>query len=73
MLINCKYVPTHTVGKLDKLIMKTGKLYARGGFVTRLVLMDIELQKVKDKVGLMEVNTTAARDHAAEIEKNSPL
>ena len=68
-LITCKYVPTSTTGQLAKYLMKTVKLYARCGFVTRLVLMDTELKKVKDKVGLLEVNTTAARDHAVEIEK----
>ena len=48
--------------------MKTVKLYPKGGFVTRLVLMDMELEKVKYKVVLLEVNTIAAREHVAEIE-----
>ena len=47
--------------------MKIVKLYAGGGFLTRLVLMDIELSYVKDKICLLEVNTTAARENVAEI------
>ena len=31
--------------------------------------MDMEFGKVKDKVGLLEVNTTAAREHVADIGK----
>ena len=49
--------------------MKTVKLYDRSGCVTQLVLMDMEFEKVKDKVDLMEVNTKAAREHVADIER----
>ena len=31
--------------------------------------MDMEFEKVKDKVGLMGVNTTAARENVVEIER----
>ena len=62
-MITGKYVPTCTSGKLAKSTMKIVKLYYRGGFVTCLVLMDMEFKNIKDKVGLLEVNTTAARDH----------
>ena len=41
ILITCEYVPTRTAGQLAKSLMKILKLYARGGFVTRLVLMDV--------------------------------
>ena len=53
-------MPASTVGRLDKLLMKIVKLYARCGFVTFLVLMDVEFEKVKEKTVLLEVNTTAA-------------
>ena len=53
--------------------MKTVKSYARGGFVTQLFLMYMEFEKVKDKVGLTEVNTTAAREHVAKIERKNRL
>ena len=60
IFITCKYVPTCTSGQLAKSIMKILKLYARCGFVTRLVLMDMKFEKFKYKFGLLEVNNTAA-------------
>ena len=53
--------------------MKTIKLYSRGGFVTSLVIMDMEFEKIKDKVFLLEVNNTTARDHVEEIERKNRL
>ena len=41
-LITCKYVPTRAEGRLNKSLMRILKLYDRGGFVTRLVLMDMK-------------------------------
>ena len=49
--------------------MKVVYGYARGGFVVNLVLMDVEFEKFKDKLPLVEVNTTAAREHVPEIER----
>ena len=40
-----------------------------GGFVVRHALMDMEFEKVKDLVPLVEVNTTAAREHVGLIER----
>ena len=62
-LVTVENVPTRTAVQLDKYLMNIVKLYARGGFLIRLVLMDTEFEKIKDKVGLVEVNTTAAREH----------
>ena len=73
ILITCKYVPTCTAGQLGKSLMRIVKLYARGGFLTHLVLMDMEFEKVKDKVGLLKVNTTEAGEHVAEIERQIRL
>ena len=62
----------YSAGQLAKSPMKIVKLYARGGFVNRLVLMDMKLEKFEYKVDLLEVNTKAAREHVADIEKKSP-
>ena len=72
-LVTTEHVPTRTARQLAKSLMKVVKLYARGGFVVRLVLMDMEFDKIKDLVGLVEVNTTAAREHVAEIEQEVRL
>ena len=50
--------------------MKIVKLYALGGFRVRVILMDMEFEKVKDEVELVELNTTAAREHVGEIERS---
>ena len=50
--------------------MKVVYGYARGGFVVNLALMDFEFEKIKDKLPLVEVNTTAAREHVPEIERH---
>ena len=72
-LITVEHVPTRTRAQLAKSLMKIVKLYARGGFVIHLVLMDMEFETIKDKVGLVEVNTTAAREHVGEIERHIRL
>ena len=72
-LITCKYVPTCTAGQLAKSLMKTVKLYARGGFITHLVLMDVEFEKVEEKVGLLEGYTTASQEYIAYIERQIRL
>ena len=72
-LITVEHVPTRTRAQLAKSLMNIVKLYARGGFVIHLVLMDTEFEKIKDKVGLVEVNITAAREHVGEIERHVRL
>ena len=32
-------------------------------------MMDMEFEKVKEKMTIVEINTTAAREHVAEIER----
>ena len=53
--------------------MKIVKLYAKGGFQIKVVLMDKEFNKIKDDVGHLEVNTTATREHVAKIERQIRL
>ena len=64
-----EYIPNRTSGQLAKLLMKVVYGYARGGFVVNLMLMHMEFKKVKDKLPLVEINTTAAREHVPEIER----
>ena len=68
-LTTTEYIPTRTAGQLAKSLMKVVYGYARGGFVVNLALMDLEFEKIKDELPLVEVNTTAAREHVPEIER----
>ena len=49
--------------------MKVVYGYARGGFVVNLMLMYMELEKIKDVLPMVEVNATTAREHVPEIER----
>ena len=64
-----EYLPTRTARQLANALRKVMFIYARGGFLVRLVLMDMEFEKVKDLVPLVEINTTAAREHVGLIER----
>ena len=64
-----EYMPNRMASQLAKSIKKIVKLYARGGFTVNLCLMDMEFEKIKDLVGFLEVNTTAAREHVGEVER----
>ena len=44
-------------------------LYARGGFIVNLALTDKEFDAVKEHLPFLQVNTTAAREHVGEIER----
>ena len=66
-IITTKYVPSRTAQQLANSLTKIVNTYARRGFVIDLSLMDMEFEKVRDKLAIIEVNTTAAREHVPEI------
>ena len=45
-------------------------LYGRGEFIVRVILMDMKFEKVTDKVGRVEVNTTSSLEYVVEIERS---
>ena len=67
-IITAEFIPNRTAGQLAKSLMKVVYAYARGRFVVNLALMDVEFEKIKDELPLVEVNTTAAREHVPDIE-----
>ena len=58
----------YEVEQLSISLTKVVKLYARGGFVVYLVLMDMEFEKIKDKFDKIKINMTAVQEHVCEIE-----
>ena len=68
-MTTAEFTPNRTAGRLAKSIKKIVKLYARGGFIVNLALMDIEFEKISDLVGFLEVNTMAARKHVGDVER----
>ena len=61
-----EFLPNRTAPQLGKLLTKVLRLYALRGFIVRVVLMDMEFEKVQDHFALVEMNTTAAREHVGE-------
>ena len=64
-----EFIPTWTVVQLSNCLMDVVYGYARGGFVVNLMLVDMDFEKIKDMLTMVEVNTTAAQEHVPEIER----
>ena len=68
-ILTAEYLPSCTAKQLSSSLIKIVKVYAQGGFIVCLVLMDMEFEKIKDDFDKVEVNTTTAREHVAENER----
>ena len=64
-----EFIPKRTARLLAKYLKKVLLLYARGGYIVKLALMDKDFDSVKYHLPFLEVNTTAAREHVAEIDR----
>ena len=71
ILTPAEHVPNRKAKQIAHSLRKIVNLYARGSYRVRTVMMDMEFEKVKDEKGmeLVDVNTTAAREHVGEIER----
>ncbi|KAL7525952.1 hypothetical protein ACHAWF_001578 [Thalassiosira exigua] len=67
MFYTAKDYANRLASDLSSTISKVVHLYARGGFTVRVVLMDMEFDKSVDKFSLLEINTTAAREHVGDM------
>ncbi len=66
-----EHLSAHTTESLTNSLKRVINLYARGGYTIDLIMMDQEFEKLKEKLGLIEVNTTAACKHIGEIEHSN--
>ena len=55
-----EHIPSLTPDQLSKSLNKVIKLYGRGGFIIRVILMDMEFEKVAELLGNIEVKISAA-------------
>ena len=69
-MITAEYVPSRTAQQLADYLTKIVNTYACRGFLIDLALMYMEIKKVQEKVTIIEVNTTAAREHVPDIERH---
>ena len=66
-LVTAENVTRRTASHLHRALNKIIALYARGGFRVKVVLMDNEFKKVRDLLSIVEVNTTAVREHVVRL------
>ena len=76
MAIKLKFVTVehtlvHTAKSLVKHIKRVVQVYDRAGFTVRYVMMDGEFEKVKELLTNIVYNTTSAKEHVAEAERNT--
>ena len=50
-------------------LTKVLQLYSQGGFHVQTILMDMEFDKIKDLIPMINVNISAANEHVAEVEQ----
>ncbi len=70
-LRTAEHLSTLTVESLTNSLKRVINLYARGGYTVDLIMMDQEFEKLKDKLELIKVNTTAAQEQVGKIERSN--
>ena len=67
--VTAEHTPVRTAKALTKHIKRILQVYYRAGFTVRYVMMDGKFEKVKAELPSIVINTTAAKEHAAEAER----
>ena len=67
--VTSEHCPVRTAVALSNHVKKVLRVYNRAGFTVRYVLMDGEFEKVKAELPTIVCNTTAAKEHVAEAER----
>ncbi len=70
-LRTAEHLSTRTTELLTNSLKRVINLYMRGGYNVDLIMMDQEFKKLKEKLGLIEVNTMVACKHVGEIERSN--
>ena len=68
-LITIEHAPKRTTSQLGHLLQRIINVYAQAGFQVCAILMDNKFEKVCDHVPMVDMNTPAAAEHVAEIER----
>ena len=63
-----QFLPSRTAKQLCDALSKVLLIYSRGGYTVRTCLMDMEFEKLVDKMDSVN-NCTAAREHVGDIER----
>ena len=68
-LVTVEFATTRTAANLCKLLKRVVTLYAAADLKVQTVMMDMEFQPLQELMPYIVVNTTAANEHVAEIER----
>ena len=69
-LTTVEHIPGRRARVLADILKKIIRIFARGGFMVNLILMDQELDKIVDRMGMAIVNTCATNEHVTDAERN---
>ena len=64
-LFTAEHLPSCKAGQLSSVITTPINIYSRGGFIIRVIMVDMEFEKLKDApvMELIDVNTTVSHEH----------
>lgn len=68
-LVTIEFASTRTAPNLCKLLNRVVTVYSTAGLTVQTVMMDMEFQPLQELMPNIVVNTTAANEHVAEIER----
>ena len=68
-LVTIEYLKSRTAKRLIHTLERVIRIYGTAGFIVQTALMDMEFEKLRDKLPNVTLNTTAAREHVGEIER----
>ncbi len=70
-LVTVEHLPSRTAKRLAQTLERVFRIYATAGFVVQMAMMDVEFEKIRTLLHRVALNTTTAREHIGEIERNS--
>ena len=68
-LVTIEYLKSRTAKRLVHTLERVFRIYGTAGFMVQTALMDMEFEKLRDKLPNIILNTTAAQEHVGEIER----
>ncbi len=68
-LVTIEYLISRTAKRLIDTLERVILIYRKAGFIVQTALIDMEFEKLRDKLPNITLNTTAAQEHVGEIKR----
>jgi hypothetical protein len=68
-LVTIEYLKLRTAKRLIDTLERVICIYRKARFIVQTALMDMEFEKLRDKLPNLTLNSTAAREHVGEIKR----